>query len=281
MATFKVTVHNKRRDGYWPVYIRVTQHRESRYLPTDKIVDPKSVNKKTHEVKDPYVLQLCTTQIANYVDMLNRQNTLKWDVDEVVEFLKNKTSDINFSEYARTYRDGLLQNGQQRSAKNYELAFHHLERFAGTDQLMFSQLTTPFVNKWIKTLEKTSRAKEMYPVCVRQIFRQALKDYNDYDNGLLRITTNPWIKVVIPKSDTLEKRAITMEECRAFFAAPLPPTDRILSLSELGRDVAMMVLCLAGINTVDIYNLKKSNLQDGVLCYERAKTGQRIFSVGE
>lgn len=84
MATFKVTAHNKRRYGYWPVYIRVIQHRKSRYLPTDKIVDPKSVNKKTHEVKDPYVLQLCTTQIANFVNMLNRQNTLKWNVDEVV-----------------------------------------------------------------------------------------------------------------------------------------------------------------------------------------------------
>ena len=94
----------------------------------------------------------------------------------------------------------------------------------------------------------------MYPVCVRQIFKQALVDYNDYDNNVLRITTNPWLKVRIPKSDTLEKRAITMEECRAFFAASLPPTDRVKPLAEFGRDVAMMVLCLVGMNTVDIFN---------------------------
>ena len=34
----------------------------------------------------------------------------------------------------------------------------------------------------------------------------------------------------------------------------------------------MMILCLAGINTVDLYNLKKSDYKDGIICYERAKT---------
>ena len=46
-----------------------------------------------------------------------------------------------------------------------------------------------------------------------------------------------------------------MEECHAFLAAPLPPSDRTKPLTELGHDVAMMVLCLAGMNTVDIFNL--------------------------
>ena len=101
---------------------------------------------------------------------------------------------------------------------------------------------------------------EMYPVFVRQIFKQALVDFNDYYNNVLRITTNPWLKVRIPKSDTPEKRAITMEECRAFFAAPLPPTDRVKPLAKFGIDVAMMVLCFAGMNTVDIFNLKKGGL---------------------
>lgn len=170
---------------------KVTQHRESRYLPTDKIVDPKNVNKKTHEVKDPYVLQLCTIQIANFVDMLNRQNTLKWNVDEVVEFLKNKTSDINFSEYARTYRDGLLQNGQQRSAKNYELAFHHLERFAGTDQLMFSQLTTPFVNKWFRFLFLVIRVAILIALCSILFSRMiiACPSSRSITNGMTKRTT--------------------------------------------------------------------------------------------
>lgn len=33
-----------------------------------------------------------------------------------------------------------------------------------------------------------------------------------------------------------------------------------------------VVLCFAGMNTVDIFNLKKEDYHDGIICYERAKT---------
>jgi integrase len=121
-------------------------------------------------------------------------------------------------------------------------------------------------------MRNTHRAKELYPICLRQIFKAAMLDYNDYDTGMVRIKTNPWPKVKIPKADRPEKLAISPEECRAFFAAPLPESMFREPLAEMGRDVAMMVLCLGGINTVDLYNLKKRDYKNGVLCYKRAKT---------
>lgn len=33
-----------------------------------------------------------------------------------------------------------------------------------------------------------------------------------------------------------------------------------------------MVFCLAGMNTADIFELRKSNLKEGMLCYQRQKT---------
>ena len=104
----------------------------------------------------------------------------------------------------------MIQEGHARNARTYELAYQNLERYAGTTKVMFSQITSSFINGWIKSLSSTARAKEQYPVCVRQIFKQALIDYNDYDTGNIRITTNPWPKVKIPKSDTPRKRAISM-----------------------------------------------------------------------
>lgn len=272
MATFKVIARFQRADGFWPVYIRVTHNRKSKYLKTDKVIETKSVDKKSHEVKDSFVLESCLVKITHFIEMLNKQSIRSWSVEDVVTYLESGTADVCFSEYARKYHDILYNNGQERNAKNYELAYKHLERYAGTTHIMFSQLTSKFINGWINSLASTARAKEMYPVCVRQIFKQALLDYNDYDNGAIRIATNPWLKVKIPKSDTPEKRAITMEECRAFFAAPIPISDRIMPLAELGHDVAMMVLCLAGMNTVDIYNLRKEDYKNGIICYERAKT---------
>ena len=271
MATFKAAVKYQRADGFYQVYIRVTHHTKIAYMRTDKMVDKKGIT-KDKGVKDPFVLQYCTNKIAEYIDMLNKKDIRTWTVKDVVAYLESGTADICFSDYARKYHDDLYNNGQQRNARNYELAYQHLERYAGTNKVMFSHLTSGFINGWIKTLGNTSRAKEMYPVCIRQVFKQALVDFNDYDAGQIRITTNPWPKVKIPKADKPEKKAITLEQCRAFFAAPLPESDRKYPLPELGRDVALLVLCLAGINTVDLFNLKKKDYHDGIIGYERAKT---------
>ena len=272
MATFKIVAMRQRADGFWPVSIRVTHNRRSKYLRTDKIVETKSVDKKNHEVKDPFVLESCFIQITRFVEMLNKLHIRSWSVEDVVAYLESGSADVCFSDYARKYHDDMYNNGQERNARNYELAYQHLERYAGSNHIMCSQLTSKFINGWIKSLAQTARAKEMYPICIRQIFKKALLDFNDYDNGIIRITTNPWLKIKIPKADTPEKRAITMEECRAFFAAPIPPSDRILPLAEIGHDVAMMVICLAGMNTVDIFNLRKEDYHDGIICYQRAKT---------
>ena len=77
----------------------------------------------------------------------------------------------------------------------------------------------------------------------------------------------------IPKSDNGVQRAISAGgACREFFNRPPPQTKMLSSLPELGRDVAMLVLCLGGINTVDLFNMKKSNYHNGVIGYKRAKT---------
>lgn len=272
MPTFKIVVQKQRTDGYWPVYIRVIHHRESAFMKTDKMVDNKGIVKSTKEIKDPFVRRACDILITDYIDRLNKVDSSTWSAQDIVKFLKEGTSDVCFSDYARQYQAKMIQEGHARNARTYELAYQHMERYAGTNKVMFSHLTSTFINGWIRSLSSTARAKEQYPVCVRQIFKQALLDYNDYDTGLIRITTNPWPKVKIPKCDTPKQRAITMEECRAFFTAPLPESDRKYPLSELGRDVAMMILCLAGINTVDIFFLKKENYHDGIICYERRKT---------
>ena len=261
----------KRKDGYYSVYIRVAHNGKSVYMPTDKVVGVKGLS-SSMEVIDPFVLKPLSSQIVSWLDALNRQDISAWTARQVVDFLKNLNEDLIFSDYARKHIDKLIDNGQEHSAKNYKLALQHMERYMGTNKIKFAQLTSVNVNKWIATLSGTARAKEMYPVCIRQIFRAAIDELNDYDNGILRIKTNPWGKVKIPAADRPNKKAITAEACRAFFAAPLPETRMIDPLPELGRDVAMMVLCLAGMNTVDIYNLRKQDYHGGIIHYKRAKT---------
>lgn len=271
MATFKACVQKERKDGFFPVYIRVTHRRTTQYIKTDKMVTRKELT-KSNEIKDPFVLQFCTQRILEYNEKLNKVDIEHWTAKEVAEFLTKESEDICFSDYARKHIDRMIDRGQQRNARNYELALQHMERFAGTTKVMFSHLTSNFVNRWIESMEQTHRAKEMYPICMRQVFKAAQVEMNDYDNGIIRIKTNPWVKVKIPKADRTEKLAITPEACRAFFSFPLPDSKMKYPLMELGRDVAMMVLCLAGINTVDLFNLRKEDYHGGIIHYQRAKT---------
>jgi integrase len=271
MANLKACVRGSRKDGFCQVYIRVTHQRNSGFIKTDKMVSKKDLT-KSKEIKDPFVLKYCSELILRYNALLNMQDISSWTLAQVIDYLTNESDDVCFSDYARTHINRMINCGQERNARNYKMAVQHLELFMGTNKIMFSQMTSLNVNKWVKTLESTKRAKEMYPVCVRQIFKAATTELNDYDNGMIRIKTNPWLKVKIPKSDPSHKRAISPDACRDFFSAPCPETGMLNPTPELGQDVSKMVLCLAGINTVDLYNLQKTNYQDGIICYQRAKT---------
>ncbi|MBD5259838.1 MAG: site-specific integrase [Bacteroides sp.] len=271
MANLKACVRRPRKDGFWQVYIRVTHQRNAGFIKTDKMVTKKELT-KTNEIKDPFVLSYCSDLIIRYNNLLNTVNIDEWDVNQVIDFLTTEAVDICFSDYAKIHTNRMINEGHERNAKNYKLAVAHLERYVGTNKIMFGQLTSAVLKKWIETLRLTNRAKEMYPVCVRQIFRAAILELNDEEKGIVKIKFNPWNKVKIPKADKGTQRAISAEACREFFNRPLPQTKMLSSLPELGRDVALLVLCLGGINTVDLFNMQKSAYCDGRICYNRAKT---------
>ena len=271
MATFKTMVRYKRADGFYQVYIRVLHRSKSGYIKTDKYVTDKQIS-KSGDIKDVVVNSYCTQEILRYTEVINLKDVSQYSVNELIDYLQNSDADVSFSDYATKFIGRMEAEGHERNAKNYRLAVNHLQRYMGSTRLMFSQLSTTVLNKWIDSLSLTNRAKEMYPTCVRQIFKKALVELNDEERGLIRIKYNPWMKISIPESDTSEKRAISAEACREFFNRPLPKTKMLASTPELGRDVALLSLCLGGINTVDLYLMKKTDYRDGIICYKRAKT---------
>lgn len=273
MAIFTICVNKQRcrKDGLYPVYVRVAHNKTKTMIKTDKVVGGKGLS-ASMKVIDPFVLKPLSDQIVSWLDMLNRQDISAWSAKEVVDFLKNDEEELIFSDYARRFIADMQDRGQLRNAKNYQLALNSLELFTCTNKIKFSQMTSATMNRWIKSLDKTARAKEMYPICIRQVFRAALLEFNDHDAGIVRIKSNPWPKVKIPHADKPEKKTITTEACRAFFAAPLPKTNLINPKAGVGRDVAMMILCLAGINTVDLLKLRKKDYYGGIIHYRRSKT---------
>ena len=177
MATLKACVRRPRKDGFWQVYIRVTHQRNVGFIKTDKMVNASGLT-KSNDIKDAFVLRHCADLIIKYNELLNKTDINSLNVNQVIDYLTTEDDDVCFSEYARQHVGRLISNGQDRTARNYELALGHLERYFGTTQVMFSQLTSTAVTLWIKSLESTHRAKEMYPVCMRQVFRAVARKDN-------------------------------------------------------------------------------------------------------
>lgn len=48
----------------------------------------------------------------------------------------------------------------------------------------------------------------MYPICIRQVFRKAMLDLNDEDRDIIRIKSNPFLRIKIPEADMPEKKSV-------------------------------------------------------------------------
>ena len=271
MATLKATVKSKRKDGMYVVYIRFAHNRKVSYLRTSWMVNDKGLSRNKKDILDPSVIQQTSRLIDNYYNILNRIDTQDWTVKEIVDYIQKGKDGISFSAYARKHIENMIARGQERTSRDYKWALYHLEKFAGNNEVMFSQLTYSFLSRWIDSLSQTARSKNKYPINIRQIHKAAMLEYNDEERGI-QLITNPWPKITIPKEDTPNKRAISPNMLRKFFAV-VPDFSRFTHpLQELGQDVALISFCMCGINSVDLFYAEKSQYHDGIFHYNRRKT---------
>ena len=273
MATLKATVKSKRKDGMYVVYIRFAHNRKVSYLRTSWMVNDKGLSRNKKDIIDPYVIQQTSKLIDQYYNTMNRIDTQDWTVKEIVDYIQKGKDGISFSMYARKHIEKMKARGQERTSRDYKWALYSLEKFAGGNEVMFSQLTYSFLSRWIDSLSQTARSKNKYPINIRQIHKAAMLEYNDEERGI-QLITNPWPKITIPKEDTPNKRAISPNMLRRFFAV-VPDFSRFTHpLQELGQDVALISFCMCGINSVDLFFAKKSQYHNGIFHYNRRKTSK-------
>ena len=120
MAKIKAVVRTPRADGFYQVYIRVTQGNKVGYIKTDKVVQKKDV--KDGLFLDPYVANFCAKRVLEYTQRLNRVDSRYWSVNDIIDYLTRADEDICFSDYARKHINRLIDSDQERTAKNYRWA---------------------------------------------------------------------------------------------------------------------------------------------------------------
>ena len=259
MATFTPTVRTNKE--YNAVYIRISHNSKADYIKTEMILHKSGVRKG--KITNAEILANCALKIKEYIAKVNSVNISSWTIQELKEFLTSEYTDISFTHFANE-RINKMYNEGRRAYQNYKIALTNLQRHVGKEEINFNELTSKVIQGWVDSMSDSVRKKSLYPTCVKAIFNAALREYNDYDYNVIRIRTNPFARVKIPKERITEKRSVDVELLNKLFTSEVVfPDNRfgISSREEFAKDVAMMIFCLAGINAADLYDLKKTSLK--------------------
>lgn len=277
MAVFKTCVQKKRSDGFYVVYIRIAHNNSIAYIKTDFLIHSTEIKKC--EILNSVVNKQCAFHIAEYVDRCNRVNIKDWTAKEIADYLTKGFEVMSFSEYCRLFTRRMDEEGRETTSQNYKLAITRLEEFSEKKTLKFSDVTSKLINDWIASMKNSRYAKCGYPKAIKAMFQHGCDEFNDYDRDIIRITNQPFRRVSIPKPKVPVKRAVDVDMLKRFFNTDISnmkaPKGTWISRAERAKDVCMLIFCLAGINTADLYDLKPENFKNGKLCYNRKKTRGR------
>lgn len=285
MAVLSICTRSENKNGVFPVYIRISHKSKCGYIKTTFIVNKNGI-KKTYsksgtekiEISDKRVLKECLILIDKYIGILNQNRIDVMTIPEIISILTGENEkEISFTDFSKKFIDNIINEGSEGTAANYRTALNSLKKFLNKENIYFSDITSKIISAWILNMKNSSRKKNMYPICLKKIFSSGMEYYNDYDRNLIKIPSNPFERVKIPRANTPEKRSLEIDFLKKLFFSEIDlscPVPRIYATGrkEIGRDVSLLIFCLAGINSADLYDLKKDNLKNWKLCYNRKKT---------
>lgn len=297
MATFKAIVSSYLKDDNTRnVLIYVYHKGKKRYPATNYFLSKDDLTKSMRIKNQMYIdaldeiLKKCRTRCN---DNASRIGDL--DVDQVVELVidiiegreeTNKTFRLNFIEYGKKYIESLEEQNISGNSKVYKVALNNLEKFVGRDSLDINEITTRFVNDWIKWIRerpsnrvKGGRAESLYPETIRSLHNLAKDEYNNEDIGDIKIPLSPFKKARIPELPGKIDIDLSVEDLRAIYNLPYsesvyPGNNKF----NLAKDVFMLSFMLIGMNISDLYNC--TNYSKGRITYYRTKVKNRREDMG-
>lgn len=289
MATFKTVLlsHQMKKDGTINIKIRVTHNRKSKFIATTFFVTKNDLT-RTFKLKNQYYIEECDKLILKYRSHCNKlgERLRNLDINHLIELLLHGDDDhfeLDFIEYGRSFANKLRKQGREGNAQTYDDALNNLVKFVGRDHIRINEITGNFIRDWIEWIQnmparpgrkKGTRAASLYPSNVRALHNRIKDEYNDEDQGIIRVPLSPFSKIKLPKFVPSRKRALTADQIKAIFnlddvAAPKNKVSR----TNLSKDVFILSFGLIGMNAVDLFNC--TEYKDGRITYERTKTKNR------
>ena len=304
MATVSWVVfkHHKKSDNTYNPKIRISHNRTSSYISTSiytELVRFKKnsasgtiTSEKIKEELDGLVREY--RQIINEnQDVVNECET-STDIVAMIEGRKQR-KEIDFIEFARMFIEKTPNEGTKTvKTTGINSLCHFLNHKNGNEKLLIKDLTSRFLREyeaWLRqeryiTVRQNKTAKQAYKTIkkpalndtgvhsymgiIQSVFNAALLHFNDYEEGDIIITNDPFKVYTIPSVLEAKKRAVDVDIIRKLYN--YSPVNKRKRTTMFTRDIYILSFLLAGMNAVDMLNCRMVN---GRIEYKRQKTKDR------
>ena len=275
MATVKVKLRPSSVKGKAGViYYQITHNRRTQHITTKLRVHPSEWDADECEmVTSAPSRSMIQNRIDSDVVLLRRIITdldgsgMDYSVEDVVNRYKSPQSHILVLDYMRTQIEQLRATNRLGTAKNYKKTMCSFGEFLGDVRLPLSALTEQVITDYNSFLIQRGLVRNsvsfymrvlraIYNKAVRQKLIEQLHPFTEVYTGIDRTRKRAVSESIIVQLHRLELETGT----------PL----------ALCRDIFIFSYCTRGMAFVDIAYLRKSNLQNGMICYARRKTGQLL-----
>lgn len=163
---------------------------------------------------------------------------------------------------------GIFQNNEQlRTAETYQTTLNSFMRYRGQCDLPLNELTSEILvnyQYYLKHHNISMNTISFYMKRLRACYNKAIEQE-------LVESSRPF-KHVYTGMDKTVKRAISLDCLKTIKKLDL--TKNVAR--SYSRDIFLLSFYLRGMSFIDMAYLKKTDLKDGILTYQRKKTGQKL-----
>lgn len=260
----------------FPIKIRITHNGSKAYVGLGIKITPEDWNKEESKVAEthPKAKQynsFLTSKMSIAESILIKCEIAgklnQYSATQLKELIENNGEGVekkNTALFVDFYMGCIDQKKKSKTALSYQTA---LKRMCEFDPMLsektFDDIDLKYIQRldaWFEDRNVSINARAVYYRNIRSVFNDAI------DEGL---TTNYPFRLFKIKKTPTKKRNLSVEELRLLRDYPI-----VNEFQQKYRDMFMLMFYLRGINAVDLFRMKESDIRLGRLNYIRSKTGQ-------
>lgn len=293
MVTFKPIIipGNRRKDGTWPVVIRVTYRGISRRLATTLVCRPADIT-RTHRIKDATILNKAEALIARMRDAVKdispfdlEDKDVDWVVRRIKDSIKGEDFRLDFFDFAGKY----ILTKAESTRSSYTSALNALERHLKRRSVDINSITRQMLLEFMEMVDNEPRmhydrktgktvkskvakkipmaASSRHIAKLEHIYNAAREKYNDEEADRILIPKNPFARIAKVRPPSQGQGNLGQELMQRIISAQVDSAPMRTAL-----DVFILSFGLMGANMADLYYAKPFS---GEWVYNRQKTRSR------